>query len=495
MKLSDLLQNVYITKVIGSMNIGITGIAIDSRAVKPGYIFAAIKGTKTDGHLFINDALNRGALCIITDTYTDNGKGITEVIVDSVRNVVWQIASIFYGTPGDKLNITGITGTDGKTTVSYLIHSIFKNAGIKSGVLGTIGYILGKRRIEADLTTPDIVRTNYFLREMLDAGSMACIMEVSSHALEQGRVDGIPFHSAVFTNLGRDHLDYHNTMEEYLNAKIKLFKKLDTNGWAVVNMDDSCRDSVIQNTDASVIGYGIRNILPLPNVDFRVIARDINTRNDRTEFSVYTPDFGRNFRLETKFIGIYNIYNILAAVSIGLSYGISVEAIQKGVLSLKNIPGRLQEIEAGQPFKLFIDYAHTPDALNTMLQAVRSITKGRLIIVFGCGGNRDKGKRAVMGGIASQKADYVIITTDNSRKEDPAEIINDIEKGIIGANYKKVVNRKEAIIEGLDIARHGDTVVIAGRGHEHYQALRNRTIPFNDKNIAEEFLSSKICRV
>lgn len=492
MKLSQLLQGIPTNKITGCPDIDINGIASDSRQVRPGYLFVAVKGRNVTGYQFIEEARKRGAAAVIADKEYPYNKSITLVIVDSPHNTLCQLASRFYGNPGSKLKLFGITGTNGKTTTSYLIHSIFKKAGIKTGLLGTIDYILGEdRKIPSVLTTPDVLSLNRFLGEMCKTGCSACVMEVSSQALDQGRTDGIPYKVAVFTNFSRDHLDYHNTEGKYLETKAKLFRGLSQKGWAVVNLDDPYHNIILQNTLAKVAGYGIRNVYS-SDTWLKIKARAIKFGDCGTKFSVDAKGFGARFSLETSLIGVHNIYNILAAVGVALCQGIPIISIQEGILSAENIPGRFQQLKLGQPFKIIIDYAHTPDALENILNTISNITTGKIILIFGCGGNRDKDKRPIMGRIASQKADYVFLTTDNPRQEEPGNIIEDIKRGFVNDNYKVIASRKDAIIEGLCMASLGDSVVIAGKGHENYQVLKDTVVPFSDKAVVENFLSVEV---
>lgn len=488
MKLLQLLQGIITVKVIGSLDTEVTGLAVDSQRVRPGYLFIAVKGQNKDGYHFIEDAIARGAVAVITDREYTSTKGITVLVADSPRDILSKLAARFYNYPGDKMDLIGITGTNGKTTTAYLIKSILEKSTLKTGLLGTINYFLGERIIPANLTTPDVVTINYFLRQMLDNGCRAGVMEVSSHAIDQERIAGIPFNIAVFTNISKDHMDYHKTIEQYLNTKSRLFRSLSSKGWAIVNLDDPYYSTVIRDVSAKVIGYGIRNVSSIP-LDYKIKAKAIKFEKNSMDFLIDAVGFGARFSVKTQLIGFHNAYNILAAISVGLAMNIPIDTIQEGILAMKNIPGRLQRIPSDKPFEVFIDYAHSPDALENVLATIRDVTSGKLIVVFGCGGNRDKYKRPVMGRIASQRADYTILTTDNPRDEVPINIIHDIERGFIGDNYKVIVDRKEAIIEGLFMADSGDSVVIAGKGHENYQVFKDTTVPFSDQSVVSKFLA------
>lgn len=485
MKLSELFKDIPIAK-----NIDIKGITNNSNEVKPGYLFIAVRGARIDGNNFIPDVINRGASAIVTEKEWPNTNGTIFMKVDSIENIIWQLGKRFYGDPSSKLKVVGITGTNGKTTTSYLIKSILEKAGISTGLMGTIDYVIGDRKIPASLTTPDILKVNQYLTQMEEAGCKACVMEVSSHALEQGRVNGINFNIGVYTNLGRDHLDYHRTIDNYLDSKTRLFRNLSRDSWAVINVDDPYSSNILQNTLANVIGYGIGNVSSA-NIRFKIKAKGIRFSDSGMRFSVLATGFNEGFSIETKLIGYHNVYNILASVGTSLALGISVDAIKEGVYVTEEIPGRLQKIDLGQPFSVFIDYAHTPDALENVLNTLRMITKARLLLLFGCGGDRDKEKRPLMGRIASRLSDYTIITTDNPRTEEPMQIIRDIERGFIGTNYKVIEDRREAIREAIDICQPGDVLIIAGKGHENYQILKHTVVPFSDKNVVEEVLKEK----
>lgn len=471
-------------------DIDIKGIANNSSEVKPGYLFFAVKGTHADGNQFIEDAISRGASAVISENRYPERNGVLFIKVDSVHDALWKIAKRFYGDPSSKLKMTGITGTNGKTTTAYLIKSIYQAKGIPAGLLGTIEYIIGDRRIPAVLTTPDVLKINYYLSQMAENGCKACVMEVSSHALEQGRAEGIDFQTCIYTNIGRDHLDYHKNIDGYLEAKSRLFKNLDRDKWAVVNVDDPYSGYVIRNTQARLFGYGIDNVSNA-GMDFKVRARSIKITPDGMRFSINASGINMSFPVETRLIGYHNIYNILAAAGAALSSGISVDAIKEGIYAVDNVPGRLEKIDAGQPFGVFVDFAHTPDALENVLYTMRGITGNRIILVFGCGGDRDREKRPLMGRIANRMADFSIVTSDNPRTEDPLQIISDIEKGFVSGNYKIIPDRKDAINEALEIAEEKDVVLIAGKGHENYQILKNTVIPFNDRDITQSLLKEK----
>ncbi len=497
MKIATLLQGVAGVKIKGSQDVAVQGLASHSQQVKAGDLFFALPGTKCNGHQYLEEAITRGAAAVVvsSDFQTADlswaglarSRMVTIIESESVMELLPIVASRFYDNPGKCMKVIGITGTNGKTTTAYLIQSIFTSAGIKCGLLGTIEYLIGERKIPAHLTTPGLLDIYKYLSQMAAAGCTHAVMEISSHALHQGRTAGLDFSAAVFTNLGKDHLDYHQSSEDYLEAKSRLFRPLAVDDWAVINTDDPYGISILENTPGRIVGYGLRTVGPAtaekPVLYLR--TRGIRQSEKGTRFSVYAPDFNAGLVIDTPLLGIYNIYNILAAVGVALCHQVPPEYIRKGVSSFSGAGGRLEQVPTGQSFKLFIDYAHTPDALENVLYTLRQLTKGRLILVFGCGGNRDKSKRSLMGRLASQLADYTIITSDNPRQEDPRGIIHEIEIGFVGRDYQVIIDRREAVWEALALARAEDTVVVAGKGHENYQILKNTVVPFNDKEVVE----------
>jgi UDP-N-acetylmuramoyl-L-alanyl-D-glutamate--2,6-diaminopimelate ligase len=480
--LSELFEKININK-----DVDIKGITNDSKEVRPGYLFVAVKGLKTDGNIFIDEAIGRGAVAVISEQDFLQKNGTVFIKVGSIKEILWKVSKNFYNDPSTRLKMTGITGTNGKTTTAYLIKNIFQSARIQAGLLGTIEYVIGERKIPASLTTPDVLKINQYLLQMIENKCQACVMEVSSHAAEQGRIEGVNFNTCVYTNLGRDHLDYHKTIDNYLNAKAKLFSSLNKDSWAVINIDDPYSDQIIKNTKAKIIGYGI-NIVNTSNTPFKLKARGIEMSARSMKFFVDAAFFKKRICIETKLIGRYNIYNILGAVGAAFSFGISEDSIKEGIRLTENVSGRLERIDVGQSFNVFVDFAHTPDAMESVLETVRYITKGKLILVFGCGGDRDKEKRPLMGRVAGRMADYTFITSDNSRSEDPFQITSEIEKGFTNKTYKVIIDRKEAMREAVSIAEKGDSVVIAGKGHENYQIFKNTMIPFSDKDVVFNLL-------
>ena len=460
----------------------VTGITCNSENVSKGYIFVAIKGLKQDGHKYISAAISKGAKVIIKQGRIPSqvfDNDILFIRVKDTRKELSAIASKFYQEPSRKLKITGITGTNGKTTTSLLIEKIFSEAGLDVGLIGTLHYKYKGKVMPAVNTTPDSLTTHSLLSKMNKQKIGYCVMEVSSHSLDQSRVAHIDFNSAIFTNLTQDHLDYHVSLKKYFLAKQKLFKNLKSSAWAIVNKDDIFADKILRTTKANKLTYGIKK-----NCDIR--AKKIRLNLESSFFYLETPK--GNIEIQTALIGYHNIYNILAAVGACLVANIDLAVVSEAIKKLKVIPGRLESIRSKQPFKVFVDYAHTDDALRNVLSILKKFSKKRIILVFGCGGDRDKGKRAKMGKIASQLADYVIVTSDNPRSEDPSEIISGILKGINTKKYKVVIDRFLAIQQALNLAKEQDIVLIAGKGHEAFQIYRDKVIPFDDRKVARKIL-------
>ena len=459
----------------------ISGITSDSKRVKPGWIFVAVKGYQQDGHNFLNNALKNGASAVVVEKSTED-LPVPFLITDNSRKTLALLAKRFYGDPGRKLNLIGVTGTNGKTTTTYFLESIYRQAGHKVGVVGTLNYRWPGFKDNALQTTPDsVVLYGYFSR-MINDGVSTAIMEVSSHALAQYRVEGLMFNSAIFTNISHEHLDYHKSLDEYVKTKARLFSQISKNGRAVVNIDDNASEIIIKNSSAKVVTYG-----KISDPDYRI--SDITLLNLGSRFVLKTPDL--DLQLHTNLPGLFNVYNASAAACAALEQGVSPELVIKGIESLKRVPGRMEGLvsEKGQ-FRVIVDYAHTPDALEKILRCSKEFTEGRLITVFGCGGDRDRTKRPVMGRVASEVSDQVIITSDNPRTEDPSKIISEIFKGV-KKNFSEVnviEDREQAIKQAISIARKGDTVVIAGKGHEDYQIIGTKKIHFSDVETAEKYL-------
>jgi UDP-N-acetylmuramoyl-L-alanyl-D-glutamate--2,6-diaminopimelate ligase len=484
MHLRSLIQVLSPKTLEGTLDREITGIAYDSRRVMPGMLFVAITGRNQDGHRYIPAAIERGAVAVVCERNGFLPQRAAKIIVSSAREALAQASAAFYQHPSRRLKIAGITGTNGKTTVSFILKKMLETAGRRSGLIGTVRYEIGDRMIPANRTTPEALELQQMLSQMVRAGCHACVMEVSSHALDQKRVLGVRFGAAVFTNLTRDHLDYHGSMEEYYRSKRQLFHYLEGGGpsRAVINLDDP---------------YGARlaaEISPPPQFTYgfgaaaALRAADLQLGRSGTQMTVLTRE--GSFQCRVPLIGRHNVYNTLAAVGAALALGVEIPAIQEALRSMEAVPGRLESVSLGQPFGLFVDYAHTDDALRNVLATLREITSGRLLLVFGCGGNRDPGKRPKMGRAAAEMADFTIITTDNPRQEQPGLIAAQIEAGFSGISsaFQIELDRGRAIEQIVRLAQPGDNVLIAGKGHETYQEFENTIIPFDDRARAQEAL-------
>ncbi|HON08699.1 MAG TPA: UDP-N-acetylmuramoyl-L-alanyl-D-glutamate--2,6-diaminopimelate ligase, partial [Verrucomicrobiota bacterium] len=426
MELNSLIKLLNPRTVSGQLNRKITGIAYDSRRVMPGMLFVALNGLNTDGHNYIADAVERGAICVVCERNGFVSPKATKIIVDDTRDALAKIATAYYKNPSSKLKVIGVTGTNGKTTVAFMIKAILDAAGLDCGLIGTVRYEIGDRVIPAWRTTPESLELQDMLNQMVNAGCKAAVMEVSSHALDQKRVLGVEFDAVVFTNLTQDHLDYHQNMENYFEAKKKLFQPIQSPSkkpMAIINIDDAYGERMFKESDLAIkISYGLKDEATIRATDIKMTQKGMN-------FTVNFP--GTKFDCQLGLIGRYNIYNALAAT--GVSYGLKVptDTIKTAFLNLPPVPGRLEMIDVGQPFMVVVDYAHTDDALKNVLTSLRELTTGRILLTFGCGGSRDTTKRYKMGKVAAQMADYTIITTDNPRKEAPEKITSQIVEGFV----------------------------------------------------------------
>ena len=489
MQLRDLVQALPAASVEGPLDRSVSGITYDSRRVTPGMVFVAIPGQHEDGHDYIANAIERGATAVICERNGILFPRTTKIRVADGREALARAAISFYAHPSAKLKVVGVTGTNGKTTVSFMVKAILQAAGLKSGLIGTVQYELGDRVIPAQRTTPESLDVQQLMAQMLHAGCAACVMEVSSHALDQKRVFGIEFDVAIFTNLSGDHLDYHGSMENYYQAKKKLFSSLSQGakkGAAVINIDDPygarlCDDSQLE----VLLTYGTQK-------PARVRAVNIEISPEGSRFLVEAP--GRSFAVRLPLIGRHNIYNALSALSAGLALDIPVVRLQAALNALPPVPGRLERINCRQPFAVFVDYAHTDDALKNVLTTLREVTAGKLLVAFGCGGNRDNSKRPRMGRVAAELADFALITSDNPRKEDAASIAAEIERGFKSARpdgCEVELDRRRAIEHIIARATANDTVLIAGKGHETFQELDDTVVPFDDRIHAREALRNR----
>ncbi|MBF0521659.1 MAG: UDP-N-acetylmuramoyl-L-alanyl-D-glutamate--2,6-diaminopimelate ligase [Candidatus Omnitrophica bacterium] len=483
MKLEQLLQGIYKGHLDACFEgREISSISCDSRGVTAGTLFVAVDGTQLKGSDFIDSAIEKGAGVIIFGSEVPKKNFKTDVCylrVDDPKEFLKKITLKFYSNPSLDVRVIGITGTNGKTTTTYLIESILKTVGKASGVVGTINYRVAGQVVPSKNTTPGFIDNQKILAQLREEHIPYCVMEVSSHGLDQGRVDAIDFKQAIFTNLTNDHLDYHGTMEKYFEAKAKLFTSLSSKAVAIINKDDPFADQFMKASSAKVLTYSV-------DTEADICAKNIHLDVSRMTFELNTPK--GKIVISSPFVGKHNIYNILAAASSAFAEGISLEDIKKGVEALHCVPGRLEPVVCGQSFPVLIDYAHTPDALENVLKTLRQFKNLKVILIFGCGGDRDKTKRPMMGKVASRLADFSIITTDNPRSEDPEDIIKQIVAGVEGKNYQVIVDRTQAISEALRIAKRGDVVLIAGKGHETYQIFKDKTIDFDERKVIKDFL-------
>ncbi|WP_077620023.1 UDP-N-acetylmuramoyl-L-alanyl-D-glutamate--2,6-diaminopimelate ligase [Bacillus sinesaloumensis] len=489
MRLKELTDKLLIKRIRNEQDTEITGVQYDSRKVESGHLFICLRGYTVDGHDFIDQAINQGAIALLVEEEVEVPGHITTIQVPDTRRAMAIIAETFYQSPTATLQVIGITGTNGKTTTSNIIQHILNHNQKPSGLIGTINIKYSDVVIESKNTTPDTLELQQLFDDMKKQKMSHVVMEVSSHALSLGRVRGTNFKTAIFTNLTQDHLDYHESMEEYANAKGLLFSGLTNESVAVLNNDDPISEKYSSITSAQVIKYGI-------DKETDVYATDIKLTPKGTTFTLHT--FRGKAEVTTKLIGKFNVYNLLAAISACLVENIELEAIIKTIEQIDGVPGRFETVDAGQDFTVIVDYAHTPDSLENVLKTARQLSKGKITCVVGCGGNRDAGKRPIMASIAEQYSDYVFLTSDNPRKEDPLQILNDMEKGMEGKNYSKLVDRKQAIEEALSreatTKSKDDCVIIVGKGHETYQIIGDVTNHFDDREVAREFLQERIKR-
>jgi UDP-N-acetylmuramoyl-L-alanyl-D-glutamate--2,6-diaminopimelate ligase len=481
MQLKTLVAALPTRQVIGTVDRTVESIAYDSRRVQRNGLFVALRGEKADGHEFIGSAIEKGASVIVTQREEQHPR-VTCLVVENTRAALADLSANFYGHPAWKLKLAAVTGTNGKTTTTFLIKHICEKAGLRCGLIGTVRYEIGERILPAIRTTPESLDLQELLAQIVNAGCRAAAMEVSSHALAQDRTRGLEWNVAVFTNLTQDHLDFHGTMESYFDSKAKLFSRLGSQEKkrkpvAIVNIDDRYGEQLLKKIDqgVAVVSYG------------RSVRADFRASNYRVEFSgtSYQLDaHGKSYLVRVPLIGGFNVANSVAALAAANTLGIS---LRDAVLSLgksPQVPGRLELVPAKRQFQVFVDYAHTPDALRNVLKTLRELEPHRLVVVFGCGGNRDREKRPLMGEIVDQHSDYAIITSDNPRKEDPNAIIVEIEKGFRSTRYEKMVDRTQAIDRAITLAQPRDIVLIAGKGHENYQEFADHTVPFDDIQVA-----------
>ncbi|MBN1573796.1 MAG: UDP-N-acetylmuramoyl-L-alanyl-D-glutamate--2,6-diaminopimelate ligase [Deltaproteobacteria bacterium] len=501
MRLDKLIEGVKTVKVTGDTGVEIGGIFYDSREVIPGGLFFAVRGLKTDGHNFIDDAVAKGAAALVVEEDIAVF-GVTTVRVPDTRAAMGYFADRFYDHPSMDLKLIGVTGTNGKTTVCYIVEEIIRAANKSPGVIGTIDYRYLRKSIVPPHTTPEAVDLLKLMREMVEGGVTFVVMEVSSHALDMNRVDQCMFDAAVFTNLTQDHLDYHGTMEEYFESKARFFTELvgrEKETVSVINIDDPWGKKLLSRIDGRIVTFGLGK-----GADIYPKSFESDTGGVRGE--IVTPNGSFNFN--SNLLGKHNIYNILSAVGAALGAGIGMDAVRRGINGRITVPGRLEAVDRGQDFLVLVDYAHTDDALRNVISTLKPLTEGRLITLFGCGGDRDRNKRPKMAAAAVDLSDKVIVTSDNPRTEEPDKIIEDILKGFEGAEIQKVdpthgvfggkdrayvviPDRREAIAFAVSEAEKGDILLIAGKGHEDYQIIGTKKYPFDDRIEAEKGLMKR----
>ena len=484
MKLTELLKNIKPLAIVGDTDKDITGVNIDSRRIEAGHLFVAMKGTQVDGHKFIGKAIELGAAAILCEDVPDEkSEGVCYVKVESTEDVVGEVATSFYGNPSCRLKLVGVTGTNGKTTIATLLYNMFTKMGHKCGLLSTVCNYVVDKAIPADHTTPDPIELNALLHQMVEAGCEYAFMECSSHAIAQKRIGGLHFAGGIFTNLTRDHLDYHKTFENYRNAKKAFFDGLPKTAFAITNADDKNGMVMVQNTKATVKTYSVRSM-----ADFK--ARIIECHFGGMYLDIDGHEVG------VQFIGKFNVSNLLAVYGAARMLGKQPEDILVVMSTLHSVSGRLEPIQSPEGVTAVVDYAHTPDALENVLNAIHEVLngKGQVITVCGAGGNRDKGKRPLMAQEAVKQSDKVIITSDNPRFEEPQDIINDMLAGLSAQQMKKVisiVDRKEAIRTACMMAQKGDVVLVAGKGHEDYQEIKGVKHHFDDKEVIRDIFGLK----
>ncbi|MBB3127359.1 UDP-N-acetylmuramoyl-L-alanyl-D-glutamate--2,6-diaminopimelate ligase [Paenibacillus rhizosphaerae] len=488
MKLNELASALTTAQIIGDGDITITNIQVDSRKVAPGDLFICLPGHTVDGHDYAGQAAEKGAVALVVERKLDID--LPQIVVKDCRFAMAVLADAFFGSPSSHMKMIGVTGTNGKTTTTYLIEKMMSDQGVNTGLIGTIQMRYGGRTFPMSGTTPEALELQRSLDDMTANGVECCVMEVSSHALEQGRVKGTDFRTAIFTNLTQDHLDYHKTMEEYRAAKGLFFARLgnkfahqpEQRKFAVLNADDEASSYFAKITAAEVITYGVENSADVRATDVKVTAQG-------TSFHVDT--FRGSADIQLRMVGKFNVYNALAAITAGLLEGIELENIKRSLESVPGVDGRVESVDAGQPFAVIVDYAHTPDGLENVLKTVNEFAEGRIITVFGCGGDRDRTKRPIMGKIAAKYSDFIFVTSDNPRTEDPELILKDIEQGLKDDSvpqerYEMIVDRRTAIQKAIEMASPQDVVLIAGKGHETYQTIGTTNYDFDDREVAKE---------
>lgn len=480
MLFSELIEDQKILAKSKNLQVPVRGLAYDSRSIGQDFLFFAVEGFKTDGHLYIEKAIENGASAVIVQKPVNIPENTAWIQVPDTRSALALFSARYYGNPTHKLKLIGVTGTNGKTTTTHLLEAIYRSMGDKTGIIGTISNWIGNLELPVDKTTPESLELQQLFSRMVQDGVKTALMEVSSHALALKRVMGCRFKTALFTNISQDHLDFHKDMDDYLRTKAILFKMLSLEDkseprFAIVNCDDPGAGEILAASQVDVITYGLSG-------KAMVRATEVEVTSKGVSFLIITP-WGES-RVALKLTGLFNVYNALAALAAGGADGLPLEAMIKSLQSVSGVRGRFEKVDRGQDYTVIVDYAHTPDGLEKVLKTAREITLGKLISVFGCGGDRDRGKRPLMGEIAARLCDLAVVTSDNPRTEDPLDIIADVQagmKGISGVDYVTIPDRRQAIAFALGQASAGDVVVIAGKGHEDYQIIGSRKFPFDDR--------------
>ncbi len=492
-RVEDIVKVISPIRVEGPQTAEVCHITADSRTVQEGSLFICLVGATVDGHSFVEKAVQDGAVAVVVSKPVTVPDHVAVIYVEDTRQALQAAVPFFYDYPASKMRMIGVTGTNGKTTTTHIIAHLLRSQGYTVGVIGTVHILIDDQSYPIHNTTPDVADLQQILQQMVDAGVTHCIMEVSSHALALGRTAGVEYDTAVFTNLTQDHLDFHKTFDNYLAAKAKLFKQVSASyqvkegKGAVINVDDAYGQSIVDVTTSPMITYSTEGKGSMNASDLTVTAKS----------SKFTLNYdGKSYLISTKIAGMFNVYNTLAAVGATLYEGLSMEEIVKGLATFTAVPGRFELIEEGQDFAVVVDYAHTPDGLENILQTAKKIVENRILVVFGCGGDRDATKRPIMGRIAAQFGDRVFVTSDNPRTEDPVQIVKDVEVGVReglhdDVTYEVIVDRREAIHKAIAEATTGDVVIIAGKGHEDYQILKDETIHFDDREVAREALKER----
>ncbi len=484
MQLKEIILNLNYINLLGEPNQEITGIVQDSRLVAPGNLFLCIKGSNFDGHRFLKEAAAKGASTALVEDLPTEDYGLTIIQVPQITSmVIKKVAGAFYNYPDRHLKLIGIIGTNGKTTSTYLMKSVLEAAGYQVGLVGTIANLVNNQKLATNNTTPGVLELQQIFRQMVDTGVEYVVMEVSSHSIHQERIAGLDFIGGIFTNITQDHLDYHKTFAEYLRVKTQFFLNLSETARAAINIDDPQAESIINQTKAQVWSYGI-------NKSAEITAQKIESTPAGVTYKAQTPQ--GNIFLKLAMTGFFNVYNSLGIIAAGLSLGISLATIKKGLENVAGVPGRFQLVPESSSFGVVVDYAHTPDGLENILKTGRELTKKRLLLLFGCGGDRDRTKRGIMGSLAAKYADFSVITSDNPRSEAPGQIMQEILAGFLAADaagkYLMEVDRRQAIFKIIAAAEPGDLVLIAGKGHEDYQIIGAQKLHFDDLDVAREAL-------